>query len=416
MRITRLLAGWKWVTWATAFAISHAAWAENWPQFRGSSGQGISTEKDLPTSWDIKTGQNILWKAPLPLSDNPFSSPIAWGDRVFITLVMNKTREHHLLCFDARDGRKLWDTSIAPGPWVMTDLRGGYGAPTPATDGQAVFVLFGSAVLAAVDLDGQIIWRTDLKNYAFDVAIGTSPILYKDTVILLSDLVDKKSSLIGFDKKTGKVRWEEPRPTVGFSHSTPVPVQIQGKPQLLIAASNALQGADPENGRILWHCSAAGDAASPVYSPAANRVYIDSGRGSVGIAVDPTGVGDVTRTHLKWKLAKIIPESLSSAVIVGEHLYRAHPPGVLKCIQMPTGQEVYSQRLEGLSCWSSPVVTADGLIYLASPDVSYVIKAGLKPEVVSVNRLNDPNYASAAVCNGRIFLKGRNNLYCVAKR
>src|SRR5438552_2809995 len=120
--------------------------AENWPQFRGGSGLGFTEERDLPLTWNAKTGENIAWRAPLPKSDNPWSSPVVWGDRVFVTCVQNQPLAHHVLCFAKVDGKPLWDTEVAPGTLLLKDLRGGYGAPTPCTDGQRVYAVFGSAV------------------------------------------------------------------------------------------------------------------------------------------------------------------------------------------------------------------------------------------------------------------------------
>src|SRR5262249_45589066 len=140
--------------------------------------------------------------------------------------------EHHVACYQAEDGKPLWDIKIPTGPWKLTDLRGGYTAPTPASDGERIYVLFGSSVLAALDFDGKIIWRKEIRPYEFDVAIGTSPLLFEDTVILQCDQVNRKSFLIAFDRKTGDVRWEKKCPEHGFSHSTPTLVSINGKPQL----------------------------------------------------------------------------------------------------------------------------------------------------------------------------------------
>src|SRR2546421_819411 len=391
-----------------------SASAEDWPQFRGISGQGICNEKDLPTSWSIRTGQNILWKAPLPRSDNPYSSPIVCKGKVITTINMNAGREHHVLCFDSANGKPLWDRIVPPGPWTLTDLRGGYAAPTPACDGQRIFAFFGSCVLAALDMEGQPLWRYEFKDTAFDVAVGTSPILYKDLLIICADQNQKKSRIIAFERSTGAVKYEVPRPNVSYAHSTPVVAEGGGKSQLLVGANGALQGGNPENGQVIWWCKSDGDAASPVWKE--NLAYIDSGRGSAGIAVDITGAGDVTKTNLKWRTEKPIPESLSSAVIWGQYIYRLQTPGVLRCIDLKSGRDVYTQRLEGASAWSSPIVTADGLIYLASSRTTFVVKAGPKFELIATNPLDDPNHASGAVADGRIYLKGQKFIYCIAQQ
>src|SRR6266567_4864905 len=122
----------------TLLCMMIAGWVRggDWPQWRGPTGQGRVEEANLPTTWDGKTGENVLWKAALPKGDTPYSSPIVRGDRVFVTLAMNKNREHHVLCFDKKEGKPLWDTEVPPGPWNLTDLRGGYAASTPAADGE----------------------------------------------------------------------------------------------------------------------------------------------------------------------------------------------------------------------------------------------------------------------------------------
>ena len=340
-----------------ALALAANCRAENWPQFRGPTGLGYTTEKNLPLIWNVKSGENIRWKTPLPKSDNAYSSPIVWGDRVFVTSAVNSPIEHHVLCFQVSDGKLLWDTSVPPGPWQLKDLRGGYGAPTPATDGKSVFVVFGSAVIASLDFDGKIIWRKELEKFAFDVALGSSPVLHGDTVILDCDQTGKTSSFIGLDKATGTIKWEEKRPQANFAHSTPVLANVKGKAQLLVSASGAVQGLDPANGKILWWCAAPGDASSPAFN--GSLVFADSGRGGRAVCVDPSGAGDVTKTHLKWTFPQI-PEGLSSAIIVGDFVLRTHNPETLRCLRLSTGDAVFNERLAGVSTWASPFATPDG--------------------------------------------------------
>lgn len=316
-----------------------------------------------------------------------------------------------MACYRASDGRCLWDTEVPPGPWLLSDLRGGYTAPTPAADGERVYVVFGSSVLAALDYEGKLLWRKEIVPFKFDVALGASPVLFGETVILQCDQVDRQSRMLAFDRKTGEVKWEQARLDVGFSHSTPVLAKIGGRWQLLTAASNALQGIDPANGRLLWWCAAQGDAASPLVGP--GLVYLDSGRGGTGVAVDPSGVGDVRRMHLKWT-SRRIPEGLSSPVGSGEYLYRLHSPGVLDCLRWATGETVYTERVPGASTSSSPVSTPDGRLYLASAGKSYVIRAGPEFEILGTSDLGDGSPASPAVSGGKLFLKGRKQLYCIA--
>ena len=395
-----------------ALALAANCRAENWPQFRGPTGLGYTTEKNLPLIWNVKSGENIRWKTPLPKSDNAYSSPIVWGDRVFVTSAVNSPIEHHVLCFQVSDGKLLWDTSVPPGPWQLKDLRGGYGAPTPATDGKSVFVVFGSAVIASLDFDGKIIWRKELEKFAFDVALGSSPVLHGDTVILDCDQTGKTSSFIGLDKATGTIKWEEKRPQANFAHSTPVLANVKGKAQLLVSASGAVQGLDPANGKILWWCAAPGDASSPAFN--GSLVFADSGRGGRAVCVDPSGAGDVTKSHLKWTFPQI-PEGLSSAIIVGDFVLRTHNPETLRCLRLSTGDAVFNERLAGVSTWASPFATPDGKVFFASAGKSYVVQAGEKLEVLATNDLGEENRASAAVSAGKIFLRGNKNLYCIGQ-
>src|SRR5262249_26264484 len=244
--------------------------------------------------------------------------------------------------------------------------------------------------VAALDHNGKLVWRKEITPYKFDVALAASPVLFGDTVILQCDQLDRQSRLVAFDRKTGEMKWTEARPEVGFAHSTPVLATIGGKTQVLASASNAIQGIGPATGKVLWSCEAKGDTVSPVLG--GGLVYCDSGRGGPGFAVDPTGSGDVTKTHLKWKLAQV-PEGYSSPVVVGDYLYRLHSPDVLKCVKLSSGEVVFSERLAGVSTASSPVATTDGRIYLASGGKSYVLKAGPKLDVLAVNDLGDPAHA-----------------------
>jgi outer membrane protein assembly factor BamB len=406
--------------------------AEDWPQFRGPTGLGTTQEEDLPIAWGGPGGENVIWKAPLVGEGH--ASPIVHGDRVFVSTarwpvdVKDRKKvipEHHVLAHRAGDGKALWDTQVPPGPWLRDDFRsgpgGGYAAPTPCTDGERVFAVFGSAVVAALDLEGRIAWRKEIVPYTFDVTIGSSPVLFGDTVILLCAMAKKEDSrIVAFAKASGDVRWEAKLPGTGFGHGTPVIIDVKGKPQMVIAASGmsttaeAIQSFDPATGRRIWWCQGAGDASSPAFG--SGILYADSGRGSPGWAVDPTGEGDVTATHVRWKVPQV-PEGIGSPIIVGEHVYRLHDPGVLKCWKASSGEQVAAKRLDGLTTtWASPIADPSGRIYFASAGKSFVIQAGPDLEVLATNDLGDPNHASPAASGGRIYLAGVKALWCIGRK
>ncbi|WP_254508052.1 PQQ-binding-like beta-propeller repeat protein [Anatilimnocola floriformis] len=406
-------------------ATSVAA-AENWPGFRGPTGMGISQEKNLPLTWNANDSSNVLWKMPLPATlaegkpDHNQSSPIIWGDRVFVTTAFwpkdrkgEEQPEQRVTCFRLNDGEQLWDTAVPPGPWKLSDLRGGYCAPTPVTDGERVYVVFGSSKLAAVDFLGKIAWEQDLPDWqAFDVAIASSPILHRGQLLVLADRNQKKSTLTAFEPATGKMLWESKR-TGAFTHTTPVVIEAAGKSQLLVTASGELQALDPASGEKLWWCKTPGDVTSPVF--ANGLVYTDSGRGGPGILVAADGSGDVAATHVKWKLDQI-PEGLSSPAIVGNLLFRLHNPGVLKCVDLTTGEEQYAQRLNGVSVSSSPIITPDGKLYFASAGKTFVVQAAPKYELLATNDLGDAAAPSGAVSDGKLVLKGKKHLWCVSQK
>lgn len=403
-----------------------------WPQFRGPTGLGLTDATNLPLTWGGPIAENVLWQSPL--KGQGHASPVVWADTVLVCTahwpsnVTARERvmpEHHVLAYHARNGNLLWDTLVPPGPWLRTDFRsgpgGGYAAPTPATDGERIYCAFGSSVFAALDFQGRIVWRKEIVPYTFDVTVGSSPVLHGDTVILLCAMArGSDSCVVAFDQASGEVRWRAAFPDMGFGHSTPVIIQVNDKPQLLVLASggsvkdNALRSLDPVTGKVLWWCRGAGDAASPAYG--GGLVYFDSGRGGPGCAVDPTGSGDVSRTHIRWTASQV-PEGIGSPTIVGQHVYRLHTPGILKCWEVATGKLVYAERLEGISTtWASPVVDAQGRLYFASAGRSYVVQSGPEFRVVAMNDLGDGNHPSPAVAHGTLFLVGIKRLYCIGAK
>ncbi len=396
-----------------------------WPGWRGPAGMGLSDAKGLPTSWSARPAENVLWTHPLDFgaksaNDHNQSSPIVVGGMVIVLhshwpegVTRKEQPRHTVRALSLDKGELRWQTEVAPGPWKLSDLRGGYTAPTPASDGKRLYACFGSSVLAALGLDGKMLWRKEITPTQFDVAMASSPVIVGDTVVMQLDGVGGSSRITAYDGKDGTARWTEKRPKNGFCHSTPVLAKARGKAQLLVAASNQLQGVDPSSGKVLWHASASGDTGSPVLSD--GLVYLDSGRGSKGVCVDPTGEGDVTKTHTKWSIART-PSGFASPLASGGLLYRVADPGVLRVWRMKDGEEVATLRLPGVNTAPSPILTADGRIYLVSGGRSYVVRAGEKPEVLGKGELGDPSNASPAVSGGRLIVRGARNVWCIGAK
>jgi hypothetical protein len=299
----------------------------------------------------------------------------------------------------------------------------GYATPTPVTDGQHVFALFGSSAVVCLDLDGKIVWREELPRGVRDDVHGGecgSPVLYEDTVIVMGC---QTTGLRALDKKTGKLKWQQ-KSGDRNTMATPLLIRVHDRTQLIHFAGG-VQGLDPATGEMIWTCRVSTDWASPVFG--SGILYADAGTKSVfpngppgtGAAIDPTGKGDVTKTHVKWQVK--VPEAEgASGIIVGDYLYRVSNPGILRCWKVGTGEMVYAERLNGISTMASPIATADGRIYFACAAKSFVIRAGPKFEVLGIGDLNDGgDYHSSstpAVSEGRLFIKGKKHLWCIGAK
>ena len=412
-----------------AFLTPRTLVAANWAGFRGPTGLGYTTEENLPIAWGGPAHENVQWISSL--AGQGHASPIVWDQAVVVCTVKwpadvedrkKVIPEHHVRCYRTSDGELLWDTLVPPGPWLRTDFRsgpgGGYAAATPVTDGRLIYCAFASSVLAAIDFQGNIVWRKPIVPYSFDVTLGSSPVLHDDTVILFCAMAPKEDSrVVAFHQADGAVKWERRFPQMRFGHSTPLILPVKGRPQMLLVASgmeeagDALQSLDPADGKLLWWCRGEGDASSPAYGQ--GLVYFDDGRGGTGVAVDPTGSGDVSDTHTRWTITQR-GEALSSPIVVGKYLYRLRTPGFLQCWDMATGKEMYSERLPDISStWASPIADPQGHLFFANAGKSYVIQAGPECRILAVNDLGDGNHPSPAAAEGRLFLVGMKSIYCI---
>lgn len=402
---------------------SSPARAENWPGFRGPTGCGVTRARNLPLTWGGPSRENIAWDAELPGSG--ISGPIVWNDRVFVMNASRKSAqeaiEQYLTCFETTTGMQLWNATIPLGPWKRGHTGrpgGGFASSTPATDGDRVYALYGTSVLVAVDFDGKIVWQRELTPFNYDVEMATSPVLFEKSVIVFCGMRNG-SRLVAFDRGTGETVWDKNLKDTGYGHNTPLIVDVAGEPRMILMgaglseAKNAIQCFDPRTGERLWWCAGRGETASPVR--AGDWVFCDSGRGGIAKMLDPAGAGDVSLSHVKWKAS--IPQGLGSPLVVGKYLYRLHDNLTFTCWELETGRKVYQERVSELtSNWASPIVDGQGRIYLASGGTSLVVESGPEFKVVAVNKLGDPNHASPAVANGRLFIAGEKRLYAVGSK
>jgi outer membrane protein assembly factor BamB len=408
-----------------ALALVPPAAAQDWPQFRGPTGEGLSSETALPLTWGGKKNENVVWTANL-LGDG-IASPIVWKERLFIVNASRKADdkkigreypEQYVACYETKQGNLLWNTVVPPGPWKRTHNNragGGFANCTPATDGERVYALFGTSVLVALDYTGKLVWRHELVPHRYDMEMATSPIVFEKFVIVYCGM-QGGSRLVAFERRTGAIAWDKDLKDTGYGHNTPLIIQVKGVPQMILMgaglgpAKNAIQSFDPRTGARLWWSQGRGETASAVL--AKGFVFCDSGRGGGAKLVDPTGTGNVSDTHVKWEAN--VPHGLSSPLVVGSHIYRLHDNNTLTCWEIATGKKVYQERVEGLSSnWASPIADGAGRIFLASGGTSVVVEAGPEFKVLATNKLGDANHASPAIAGGRLYLAGNNRLYAI---
>jgi outer membrane protein assembly factor BamB len=414
-------------------ATANGSKAGNWPGWRGPTGMGFSEEKDLPLRWDGKTKDNLLWKASLGGIGN--SSPIVWDDKVLVTVSRKQTNkeqdakiipEHWVACFQTADGKELWRTTVPPGHYPRG--YGIYAVPTPVTDGERIYCWFSSGVMAALDFAGKIVWRSEVPGELPKHINGliNSPVLFESTVIRIVNVDQHNGNGVvqALEKKTGKLKWEKKLARGGSSNASLLLLPIDGKRLLIVASNNVLEALNPADGSTIWSFKRPMGDLSPVY--ASGLLFTDR-PGGPGIAIDPTGQGDVTKTHGKWKIDKT-PASYAyaSPSVSGDYIYRVHKPGILHCWKLSTGELLYAKRLEGITNLASPVSTADGRVYFLSSARSYVIKAGPTLEVLAKNDLGGyggNNGPSPAIANGRIYVRDAEPagpsgafLYCIGKK
>jgi outer membrane protein assembly factor BamB len=402
-----------------------AASAADWPRFRGPNGTGVSADKDVPTQFSDKDG--VLWKVPIPGRGN--SSPIVLGDKLFIQSAADDGSERWLFCIDATAGGVIWKRTAA-GQKAHTHDKNTLASSTPATDGERVYAIFWDGKdlqLTAYDLKGEKVWSKDLGSYESEHGAGISPMVFDGRVYVAFDQGDKydttaTSAVMAFNAKDGSDAWKMARKSFRACYSTPFILEGEkGKSELIAASTAGVTSYNPgdgtENWNYVWSFSThpLRTVASPIL--AGGLVIANAGEGGPGrslIAVKPGGKGDVTKSNLVWndeKSYSYVPTLLAS----GDFLYCVNDDGFASCHDPKTGDEKWTQRL-GPHFSSSPVLI-DGKIYAPREDGDvYVFEANPKEyKLLARNSLGEGVIASPAVSNSRLYIRGRNTLFCIGK-
>ena len=385
--------------------------AKYWARWRGPSGQGIVSGSGYPDSWSGT--ENVKWKVPVPGSGN--SSPIVWGDRIYVTTAYDGGRRLSVIAVNRADGTKLWETFAPDGRTPHgAHYKNGYASATPATDGQRVYASFGSRGLLALDMAGKQVWFRDLGQ--MDAYHGTagSPLLYKDRLILYQDQ-SRNSFIAAFDTRTGKTLWTTPR-EADAGWGTPIAVHVVDHDEIIVNGQLKVQAYNPDTGAELWSCSGTTYEVIPTPVVGYGMVFCSSGRAGPTLAIRPGGRGDVTRSHLAWTSPRGSP-FVPSPILYGEHLYMVNDmQSIVTSFEATSGKVMWQNRLgvsrrEGFS--ASPVAV-DGKVFFTNDEgETFVLKAGPTFELLRTNRIGEGTLATPALVDGKWYIRTERSLFAI---
>jgi len=428
-----------------ALLLATAAFAQNWPSFRGPGATGVlDAPRNPPTSWNIAANRNLAWRTAIPGLGH--SSPIVWGDRVFVTTAVSSDpksvfqyplagqldrrtdlakHQFKIYCLDKHTGKILWEKVAADlAPRVARHPHNSYASATPATDGKRVVASFGSEGLFAFDLDGKLLWRQDvgpLDQGAFDVpdykwGSASSPIIYKDLVIVQCDQ-QKGSFLAAFDAATGQPRWRTLRDAIP-SWATPTVYQGTERAEVVTNGAEYFRGYDPATGAELWRIKGTSMISVPTPFAAHGLIYLASGYYRFIqpiVALKPGATGEVPAERVAWRTEKGAPY-LPTPIVYGDYFYCFNHRGVLTAYNAQNGTRIYEQRLGEGGAFASSPVAAGGRLYAANEDGDiYVVKAGPAFELLAINKMDEVVMATPALTDGMLIVRGLSHVFGIAE-
>ena len=417
---------------ALVLVTTTALQAENWPGWRGPRGDGSSASTNLPMNWDGASGENVKWKAAIPGTGH--SSPVVYGDRIFVASCLPKTQERVLMSIDRKTGKILWQKTVLKARLEKKHSLNSFASGTPATDGETVIASFlevepteidapnvggkrkiypGTMVVAAYDFDGNEKWKVKPGSFISAHGFCSCPVFFKDLVIINGDH-DGESYILALNKKTGDVAWKVPRKYGIRSYVTPLIRNIDGRTQMVFSGSKHIISLDPATGKQHWKVEGPTEqfVASMVYD--GQQFYMCAGFPTYHVmAIDGRGKGDVTDTAVKWHVQNVrcyVP----SPVVIGNYLIVADDRGTANCFDTKTGERHWQNRLG--NHFSASLLAVNGLAYLLADDGTMkIVRPGKELEVVAENKLGESCYASPAVAGDQLFIRGEKHLYCISR-
>src|SRR6185503_3343081 len=398
--------------------------AQNWPQWRGPSLNGVSNEKNLPVKW---TGEeNVSWKVPMPSYSG--STPIIWRDRIFLNVADGDSL--FLWCLNKTNGDALWKKPLGGGNVKMRKQN--MSSPSPVTDGRNVYVMTGTGILKAFEFTGKELWTRDIQKdygqFGLNWGYASSPLLHEDSLyiqVLHGMRTDDPSYVMRIDTKTGKTLWKVERLTAAIrespdSYTTPALLRYGKTTEIVITGGDCVTGHDPATGKELWRANGLNPDNDPSYRIVAspvifNEIIYAPTRVRPLLALKAGGRGDVTNSHLLWSTSN--GPDVPTAVTDGKYFYMVNDRGIMWCLDAKTGVEIYGQQRLKPGTYSSSPVLADDKIYVTNEDgLTTVVAAGPKFEVLAENPLNDYCLSSPAISDGKIFIRTAQHLYAIGKK
>ncbi len=391
-------------------ALPGVVLAENWPGWRGPRGDGTSIEKNVPVRWSGT--QNVVWKVPIPGKGH--ASPIVWGRHIFVVTSLKEQQQRILLCIDRKDGQILWQRVVLEAPLERINRLNSYASSTPATDGEKVYVSFLDAdkmFVAAYDFDGNKLWDVRPGVFASMHGYCSSPVIWKDKLIINGDH-DGPAYIVALNRATGQTIWKTPRPNNTRSYCAPIIRRIKGRNQLILSGSKCVASYDPDTGEQHWLIDGPTEqyVASLVYN--GELLFMTCGFPDHFMqAIRPDGRGNVTKTHVLWQKERDC-SYVPSPIAFGPYFLIVSDTGVATCFEAKTGKSCWRERLG--PHYSASLVSANGLVYfLSDKGIMTVVRPGAELEIVARNELGENTYASPAISDGQMFLRGNKHLYCI---
>ncbi len=398
--------------------------ADNWPQWRGPSLNGISTETNLPVRWT--TTENIAWKLAMPSLTG--STPIVWGDRIFLNVAENGSL--FLWAVDRNKGEPIWKRHLSDGD--NRQRKQNMSTPSPVTDGTNVWVMTGTGILKAFDFAGKELWMRDIQKeygrFGLQWGYGSSPLLFGDSLfvqVLHGMRTDDPSYILRISKANGRTIWRQERPTIAQrespdSYTTPAIVRTGNNLELVITGGDAVTGHDVNTGKELWRADVLNPTNDLAYRIVASPVVhgeliIAPTRERPMVVMKPGGRGNVATSHVMWEFQN--GPDVPTPVTDGTYVYVVNDRGIMWCLDAKTGKEVYGRQRLRPSTYSGSFTMADGKLYITNEDgLTTVLRTGPKFEILAENDFADYSLSSPAISDGQIFIRTTGALWAIGQR